>query len=177
MRPTKSDILRKLRGGDRRSLGRSGEIIGDIVIDPKLFAAAFAALLDSDPVVRMRAADAVEKASRERPELLRPHKRALLRKVAAIDQQEVRWHVAQMLPRLQLSAKERDHAVSVLFEYLEDKSSIVRTLSMQALADFAMKDSRLRARVVPVIEFLANEGTAAMRARGRKLLKQLAKGS
>lgn len=168
-----SDILSKLRGGDRRSLGRSGEIIGDITEDPKLFAAAFQALLDPDPVVRMRAADAVEKASRERPELLKPHKLALLKRVAAIDQQEVRWHVAQMLPRLQLSAKERDYAVSILFDYLEDESSIVRTLSMQALADFAMKDSRLRARVAPMIEFLTNEGTAAMRARGRKLLKAL----
>jgi len=81
--------------------------------------------------------------------------------------------VAQILPRLQFTAKERDHAVSILFEYLEDKSSIVRTCAMQGLADFAMQDAKLRARVITLIEFLAAEGTAAMRARGRKLLKKL----
>ena len=171
--PTKSDILKGLRGGDRRSLGRSGEIVGNIVKDPKLFQAAFQALLDSDPIVRMRAADAVEKASREHPELLQPYKRALLKEIASSDQQEVRWHVAQMLPRLELTPKERDHATSILFEYLHDKSSIVRTCAMQGLADFAMQDLRLRTRVIPMIEFLTNQGTAAMRARGRKLLKQL----
>src|SRR5262249_9486960 len=147
MRRVKTHILHKLRGGDRRSLGRSGQIVSDIAADPKLFAAAFDSLLDSDSVVRMRAADAVEKASRERRELLKPHKRALLTKVAASDQQEVRWHVAQMLPRLELTAKEREHAVSILFEYLEDRSSVVRTFAMQGLADLAMNDHRLRARV------------------------------
>jgi hypothetical protein len=173
MRRATTDILIKLSGGDRRSLGRSGEIVRDIAEDPKLFAAAFAALLDSDPVASMRAADAVEKATRGHPELLKPFKRALLTKVAARDQQEVRWHVAQMLPRLQLTAKERDHAVSILFEYLEDKSAIVRVFAMQGLSDFAMQDTKLRARVVPLLEFLTAEGTAAMRARGRKLLKAL----
>ena len=52
----------------------------------------------------MRAADAVEKITARRPELLRPHKRRLLTELALIPQQEVRWHVAQMLPRLSLSA-------------------------------------------------------------------------
>lgn len=170
---TKSDILKGLRGGDRRSLGRSGEIVGEIAKDPKLFAAALQALLDSEPLVRMRAADAVEKASREHPELLQPYKRALLKEIACSDQQEVRWHVAQMLPRLELAPKERDHATSILFEYLHDKSSIVRTCAMQGLADFAMQDRRLRARVMPIIEFLNHAGTAAMRARGRKLLRKL----
>lgn len=174
---TKSDILKGLRGGDRRSLGRSGDIVCEIADAPRLFAAAFEALLDSDPIVRMRAADAVEKATRERPELLKPWKRILLTKVASSDQQEVRWHVAQMMPRLELTPKERDHATSILLEYLRDKSSIVRTCAMQGLADLAQQDARLRTRVIAMIEFLTAEGTAAMRARGRKLLKQLAASS
>ena len=166
-------LLRKLRGGDLRSLGRSGEIVPRIAKDPRLFAQAFNALFSSDPVVRSRAADALEKATHERPALLNPHKSALLNKIALIEQQEVRWHVAQMLPRLHLTAKERDSAIAILFEYLEDKSSIVRTMAMQALADFALRDKRLRKRVVPILEFLTKEGTPAMRARGRRLLRQL----
>jgi HEAT repeat protein len=168
-----TNIVDKLRGGDRRSIGRSNEIAQQIAKSPKLFAEVFAAILDADPLVRMRAADAIEKASAVYPALLQPHKRIILNKIAVIPQQEVRWHVAQMLPRLKLTPKERDHAGSILFDYLEDKSSIVKTSSMQALSDFAQTDSRLRKRILPILEFLTTNGTAAMRARGRKLLPRL----
>jgi hypothetical protein len=46
-------------------------------------------------------------------------------------------------------------------------------LTMQGLADFAMQDERLRARVVPILEHLTATGSAAMRSRGRKLLRVL----
>lgn len=166
-------IVEKLRGGDRRSIGRAGKVAREISDDPKLFAQVFAAILDDNPVTRMRAADAIEKASAENPTLIQPHKRIVLKKIAAIPQQEVRWHVAQILPRLKLTPKERDHAVTILFDYLEDKSSIVKASAMQGLADFAQTDSALRERVAPILEFLTANGTAAMRARGRKLLANL----
>ena len=162
--------MEKLRGGDRRSIGRSNEVAREISNNPKLFAQVVAAMRNSNPVIRMRAADAIEKASARNPKLLQPHKRIVLKKIAAIPQQEVRWHIAQIIPRLQLTPKELDHAVSILFDYLDDKSSIVKTFAMQALADLAQQDSRLRKRIVPILEFLSANGTPAMRARGRKLL-------
>ena len=165
-----SIVVEKLRGGDRRSIGRSNEVAREISNNPKLFAQVVAAMRNSNPVIRMRAADAIEKASARNPKLLQPHKRIVLKKIAAIPQQEVRWHIAQIIPRLQLTPKELDHAVSILFDYLDDKSSIVKTFAMQALADLAQQDSRLRKRIVPILEFLSANGTPAMRARGRKLL-------
>jgi hypothetical protein len=165
-----SNIVNKLRGGDRRSIGRADEVAREISTRPKLFAQVLAAALDANPVIRMRAADAVEKASTANPKLLQPHKGIILKKIAAIPQQEIHWHVAQVLPRLKLTPKERDHAVAILFDYLEDKSSIVKTFAMQGLADLAQADSSLRKRIIPILEFLTANGTAAMRARGRKLL-------
>jgi hypothetical protein len=168
-----TNIVEKLRSGDRRSIGRSDEVAQQIAKNPKLFAEVLAATLDDDPVIGMRASDAIEKASAIDPSLLQPHKRIILNKIALISQQEVRWHVALILPRLKLTTKEGDHAISVLFDYLEDKSSIVKTFAMQALSDFALSDTRLRKRILPVLEFLTENGTAAMRARGRKLLPKL----
>jgi hypothetical protein len=66
---------------------------------------------------------------------------------------KVRWHVAQMLPRLQLSS---------------DESRIVKTFSMQALAELAEGD-----RAVALGEDLSKTGGPAMRTRGRKLLDRL----
>ena len=168
-----TNIVDKLRGGNRRSIGRADQVALEISRNTKLFAQVVAAILDSNPVTRMRAADAIEKASALNPKLLQPHKRIFLKKIAAIPQQEVRWHVAQILPRLQLTPKERDLAVSILFDYLEDKSSIVKTFAMQALADFAEADSHLGKGIIPTLEFLTANGTPAMRARGRKLLSLL----
>jgi len=167
------NIVDQLVGGDRRSLGRANTVVKEILRDPKLFSLVFEAMLHDDPVVRMRAADAIEKVTVIRPELLQAHKRKLLGKVAAQEQQELRWHVALMLPRLRLTPKERNHAVAILFDYLENKSSIVKTFAMQSLADFAMQDRRLSARVVPIVTHLTDTGTPAMQGRGRKLLKVL----
>ncbi|MBV9155779.1 MAG: hypothetical protein JO097_05935 [Acidobacteriaceae bacterium] len=172
-----NDVLTKLKGGDRRSIGRSDEAVQNIEKTPALFADLFAGLFDADPVVRMRAADAIEKSTRNSPELLRQWKRALLERVSVLQEKEVRWHIAQLIPRLSLTPDEQAAAVEILIRYLDDESSIVKTFSMQALADLALRDDRLRSQVGPLIERLTQTGTPAMRSRGRKLLKQLGRPS
>jgi hypothetical protein len=129
-------------------------------------------MLDEDRLVRMRAADAVEKATRGHPEWPQRWKRPLLGQVASYEDKELRWHVAQLLPRLKLTSAGRDPALQILTGYLNDASSIVRTFSMQALADLAAEDEQLREEVRPIIERLIRTGTPAMKSRGRKLLKR-----
>jgi HEAT repeat protein len=155
-----------LAGGDRRSTGRSGEVVAAVIENPALFADLFVGLSDADRVVRMRAADAVEKITREKPALLQPWKKQLLRETAALEDKEMRWHIAQMIPRLVLSPHEQRTAVRALTSYLSDPSSIVRTCSMQALADLAEVHPRLRRQVEPLIEQLTRSGSPAMRSRG-----------
>jgi len=167
------DVLEKLKGGDRRSIGRANEVVGDVLNDPALFGAVFNAMLDDDPIVRMRAADAVEKISEKHPEYLHSYKSVLIRQVAPIEQQEVRWHVAQMIPRLELGREERSRVTEILFGYLNDGSRIVQTCAIQALADLAEGDAGLLPRVIALLEELAGTGSAAVRNRGRKLLKRL----
>ena len=166
-------VLGLLEGGDRRSLGRVGEVVAAVRKDPRLFAELFEGMLVDDEVVRMRAADAAEKLTVESPEFLIPYKRRLLGEVARIEQQEVRWHVAQMLPRLELSPQQRATAIRLLTSWLDDTSSIVRTFSMQALADLATDDAKLRARVAATIERMIAEGSPAVKSRGRRLLATL----
>lgn len=168
-----NEILAKLRGGDRRSIGRANEVVDDVLRDPPLFDAVFQGMVSDDPVVRMRAADAAEKITAKHPEYLEPYKTALIEEVALIDQQEVRWHVAQMLPRLDLTEAERQRAVAILFDYLNDDSRIVQVNAMQALADLAVQDEVLRARVSNKIAALVATGSAAVRNRGRQLLERL----
>ena len=165
--------MKRLRGGDRRSIGAANAVADAVGGSPTAFRELIEAMWHSDEVIRMRAADAAEKASREHPGLLAPHKAELLGLLAETEQQELRWHLAPMVSRLDLNRAERRKATAVLKSYLDDRSSIVKTFAMQVLADLSAKDDELRAEVLDLVRVLTRSGTAAMRARGRKLLKQL----
>ena len=166
-------LLKKLAGGDRRSIGKSNQVVVEASAEVGLFGVLFEGMLDADPVLRMRCADAVEKITARHSEYLQPFKRRLMREVAKIDQKEVRWHVAQMLSRLALNARERRMAMAILSEYLEDESKIVKTFSMQALAEIAEQDADLRAPIIAQLQKLTRTGSPAMKARGKKLLAKL----
>src|SRR5208282_5645493 len=119
-------ILPLLQGGDRRMIGRSDQVAAMVSRAPELFPELIAGLWSEDPLVRMRAADATEKVTRKNRELLLPYKKELLGLMTETDQQELRWHLAAMVPRLRLKARERQIAVAALNSYLEDRSSIVK---------------------------------------------------
>ena len=161
-----------LRGGDRRSIGRSNQVVRLVLREPKSFVELIECLWSDDPIVRMRAADATEKVSFVQPELLKHYKTELLGLLAEAEQIELRWHLAQMIPRLPLTQGERRRAADALQRYLEDRSSIVRTFALQALADISQNDAALRPKVREILEQSAVRGTAAMKARARKLLKE-----
>jgi hypothetical protein len=169
----RQSIAAMLKGGDRRSIGKSNRIAKLLLSDPKRFPELVECLWNKDPIVRMRAADAAEKVTVARPELLNPHRQELLGLLAEAEQIELRWHLALLVPRLPLSAPEREHAAAALRRYFEDRSSIVKTFALQGLADLARQDSSLREPLRRTLEESLRTGTAAMKARARKLLKEL----
>lgn len=167
-------LIDQLLGTDRRSIGKANEVAAQILVDPTLFAPVFEGMLGEDDVLRMRCADVIEKVTLTRADLLVPYKERLIHEVAQIDQQEVRWHLAQLFSRLQLSSDERAEVAAILTGFMQDKSSIVRTFSMQALADLALQDEALRPSIVAQIDQWTVTGSPAMRSRGRKLIAKLA---
>ena len=169
-----SALLNKLKGGDLRSKGMSEEVVADILKQPFLFGEVFEGMLHDDPVVRMRAADAIEKVSRLHPKFLKAYKQRLIQEVAKIDQQEVRWHVAQMFSCLVLNNKEKELIVDLLFSWLEESNSnIVRVNSMQTLSDLAEENRELRSLVIERLKEIVQIGSPSMVSRGKKLIKKL----
>jgi hypothetical protein len=168
-------LLHILRGGDRRSIGRVAEVVATVEKEPARFKYLVSGLFDPDPIVRMRAADAMEKISGSTPMSLQPFKAQLVRLARETDQQELRWHLAQMVPRLELTAAETWKVTNIFIDYLSDDSKIVVTFAMQALADLAIKKEAVSARVLKAIETLTQNGSPAIQARGKKLLPGLKK--
>ncbi|MGD9279390.1 MAG: hypothetical protein PVF60_00790 [Desulfobacterales bacterium] len=175
MTSRQANILSRLRGGDRRSIGNVGEVVAAVNKNPDLFKDLVVGLFEKDPVLRMRAADAMEKISRENPSSLQPFKTELIRLARQTQQQELRWHAAQMIPRLKLTPKEIATVTDIFFDYLKDKSKIVVTFAMQALSDLALMQDAAPSRVIKAIEKLARTGSPAIQSRGKKLLPRLKK--
>jgi hypothetical protein len=164
-----------LSGGDRRSIGRANEVVDLVLAQPERIGELVELLWDSNEVVRMRAADALEKISRERIDMLQAYKGELLGLMAETSQQELRWHLAAIIPRLALTADDSRRAAKILERYLEDRSSIVKAFAMQGLWDLSARDAKRRSKVAELVRELTRTGTPAMRARGRRLLQQLAR--
>jgi len=93
--------------------------------------------------------------------------------MAETREQELRWHLAVLIPRLELSARERQVAISSLHRYLEDRSSIVKTFALQGLVDLVRDEPAIRSRVIDIVRQATRHRAPAMKARSRKLLTQL----
>lgn len=168
-------ILKQLTGGDFRSIGKSNEVTKAVLRNPKLFPDVFSGLFEADPIVRMRTADALEKITLEKPELLQKFKTPILDRVAYCKQQGVQWHIAQMIPRLQLTKSDMAKVQKILDTYLKTtNSNIVRVMSLQALADLALQGMLDKENIISEIEqYTGMANSPSVRARSRKILKRL----
>lgn len=167
-------ILKKLKGGDLRSIGKSDEVVREILDNPSLFREVFEGMLNNDPIIRMRSADVSEKVSAKHPEYLQPFKYELINEISKIKQQEVQWHTAQMFSYIKINRKERDKIIKILVSYIKmTDSNIVKVFSMQTLADFAEKDQGLNLRIIKLVEEMMEQGAPSVISRGKKLIKRL----
>ncbi len=168
-----SSLLKKLTGGDRRQIGQSNTIVQTVLKKPVLFDELFSGLTIDDPLVRMRAADAAEKITRDNPDLLQPHKKAVLHILESTTEQEVAWHVAAMAPRLRLSKKECARVRTILESYLNAPSRIQRVMALQGLVDLTAQDPSLLPEVKRTVSAALKTGAPSARARARRLKEQL----
>ena len=146
-----------------------------IAADPALTAECVQAMQAAEPAVRMLAADALEKASRAEPALLNPYSATLLAPVAEAEQQEVRWHLLQMLPRLALTEAEHRRAAALAERSLDHPSRIVGVEALMALHSSARITPEFDPRISDRLQTALHDPAPSVRSRARKLLKSDAK--
>jgi hypothetical protein len=164
-------LLDELRGGTRKTLGRSKAVAQRILADPSLLDELLEAFESNDKVLLSRAADCLEAVAAARPELVQPHKALILGWLTQFEQWEVREHTCLLISHLRLTGAERREMFDTVRGWLSDKSSIVRTFSMQTMFDLSRQDASLAEDVADVLEQALVHGTPAMKARARNLLK------
>ena len=102
---------------------------------------------------------------------LYPLRKQIFREALRAQDVRVQWNLSIVIGRLPLKGSDKAFAVDLMFERLSDASGLNRTLALQALMDLSEDDVALRARVLPLVRKALEDGTPAMQARARKLLK------
>ncbi len=170
-------IEEALCGGDPRFLGRSEEIVQLVLTKPHRMKELFECLLGNDEIVRMRAADALEKVCRGRPDLVAPFTDRLLVEVSKIEQPSVQWHLAQMLSELVLAGKDRRRAIAILKRNLSRSEDwIVVNLTLEALAVFVRQSPRMRTSFAKTLRAHLHSRHKSVARRAGKLLSELGPG-
>lgn len=127
----------------------------------------------SHAVMRMRAADAMEKVSAIHPTVLQSPRRLVLDRLLESDAKDICWHAAQMLPRVQWPGSERPHVYTRLVQALDDPSRSVAANALQALVDLMRQWPERCADTARIVRRSVQQGSSALRARARKLVAVL----
>lgn len=163
-----------LAGGDLRSIGKSHSVILTIK-NQNDFDELFKLLFHSDRLVVMRASDAIEKLTIRNCQYLAKHKNKIFKLCRNAKDKELKWHLALLIPRLNLDKQEFVTAWDTLTAWANDKtnSRIVRVNSIQGLFDMMKKGN------IPEKDFgltlirLEKENIPSINARIKKIRKQI----
>ncbi len=167
------DIEKLLTGGDLRSIGQSNAV-AELVTNQTEFDALFKLLQHANRVIAMRAADAAEKISLRRPEYLSPHKHTILQLLVTAAHKEIKWHIAQLVPRLPLSDPELEPVWAMLAGWAcnTTESNIVRVNALQALFDLARQNPTWQPAMAGIFAKASKENIPSVTARINKLMRQ-----
>jgi hypothetical protein len=167
-------VREKLTGGTRTSVGSADEVIQKLLKNTVGLSVIYDLFLDEDPVVAMRASYVAMKVAEQKPDSVEPFAKDLLKNLNLYTQQEVRWHIPQLLAHLNLTLAQRRKAYEVLMEWSEtDKSKIVGYYSLQTAANFAETDDKLLQDFIPRLKKANKLGAKSIQNRCKKIAKQL----
>jgi HEAT repeat protein len=168
-----SQLLGWLSGGDLRSDGMANEVVKVVLENPGLFDELFAGLSEPDDVIRGRAADALEKVCRSRPDLFVDRLSELFQTVRWEQVVMARFHIAMILGHLALHGDLVDDIAEVLLSLLEDESAFVRSWAIVGLCIVGRRSPAMAGEIVTRISSLERDASAAVRSRARRAITLL----
>ena len=165
-----NQILEWLSGGDLRSDGLADEVTAAVLQSPGLFEDLYAGLSESDDVIRGRTADALEKISRQRPDLIAAHLPELVDLSSSDQVPMVKMHLAMIFGHLVLYEELIDILQSALFDLLEAESVFAKSWAIVSLCIIGRIYPQKSDRIVNRISQLQTDSSIAIRSRAGKAL-------
>jgi len=166
----KDDLIKYLKGSDLRSIAGADKIVS-LIKTQKDFDELFKLLFSKDRLIVMRTADAVEKITLQNPEYLKGHNQDIINLINTAINKELKWHLALIVSRLNLTFEQLGIAWDKLTKWATDRkeSKIVRVNSIQSLFDLTKKNKELKRDFDLTIQTIEAENIPSINARLRKL--------
>lgn len=164
-----------LVGGKSNSLGRAEEVITLVLQDGARLEELYACLSHQDAWVRMRAADALEKICRQRPDWLLPYVDRLQADFSDHPQASVQWHLAQIYRQVELASPQKRHAIKWLQTVLSDTDVdwIVAANAMRTLVMFTQDGSAPKDVTVDLLELQRTHASKTVVRKADAFLREL----
>jgi len=160
------------KGGDLRSIGRANDVVA-FIKSQEAFDELVLGLQSLDRKVVMRTADAIEKITLQQSSYLQKHKQMLLNLFQTTENIELKWHLALLVTRLNLTEKEFELIWHKLKQWAIDsnESKIVRVNSLQGLFDLLQIKPEWSKDFFKIVSKIENEMIPSINARIRKIKK------
>ena len=166
----KQSLTSVLLGKDLRTI-RQNSVVVNSIHNQHTFDELFSLVFHHERTLVMRAIDAVEKVTLKHPEFLISHKSQLLEVLNSADHKELKWHIAQLIPRVDLTVAELKNVWHKLAYWSLNKteSKIVRVNALQGLFDLSKVNRELKDDFEKIISMMEHERIPSIQARIRKL--------
>jgi HEAT repeat protein len=165
-----NQILAWLSGGDLRSDGLANEAAQAVLQNPLLFDDLYQGLSASDDVIRGRAADALEKVARERPDLLVDHLPDLVNQSQTDPVPMVKMHLAMIFGHLAIYPQHVSQLRTALFDLLDDESVFAKSWAITSLCILGRKYPGECQAILIRVAPLEDDSSVAIRSKVRKAL-------
>lgn len=165
-----------LTGGHPNSLGRTLEVVDEVLADRTKQRELYQCYFSDDEVVRLRVSSAMKRVTIEHPDWTMDYMDALQRDVAAIDQASTQWTLALLfdLTRDLMTNAQKARAIEIMKNNLATHDDwIVLNNSMKVLAEWTPDDPPLKAWLLPHLERLQSDGRKSVATRAKKLHAKL----
>jgi len=164
-----------MAGGHANSLGRVNEVIEAVLNNKSRLSELYGCLFEEDAWVRMRAADALEKICRERPDWLLPYIDKFPKELAVSSQPSVQWHLAQIYREVALNPEQKRFAADWLAGLLSAPNTdwIVAANAMDTLAKFTKEGDFPKNELIKLLTVQQQHKSKSVVRRAGKLLAGL----
>ena len=165
------NFIKLLGGGDHRSISGVNKVVSQVETQEE-FDRLFSCLNLEDDLIVERAIDAIEKISQRNPEFLSKHKRKILEMLKLDASKLIKWHLAQIVSRLELNETEFGIVWDKLTRWARNKkeSRILRVHAIQSLFNLLNERKELKKDFEWTIKEVKEENIPSIQAR-LKILK------
>jgi HEAT repeat protein len=169
-----NQLLGWLAGGDLRSDGPANDVVEFVLHNIELFDDLWEGLSAEDDLVRGRAADALEKLARTRPELFHTHVSEVINSATHDGVAMVRWHLGMTLGHLAVFDDLHQQIGPALLGLLDDRSAFTRSWAIVGVCILGRRNSAWHERALRGLTPLLADRSIAVRTRAHKGMALLA---